>query len=218
MIPTECAVPQCSFPKKSREFCLRHYKWWYKVQTEGKCSVVFCHNSGVVEGFCPNHADADGLETVPWAPVALNAVMPRGRWSCLETGCTNEVSKRGYRCRSCKKEGRNEPDHVPKTALSPRDEWRRFRYRTGYVWMERGKKSQGTIERILEHRWVMEEHLGRKLLKGENVHHLNGQRDDNRIENLELWSTAQPSGQRVSDKIRYAHAILEVYGDDADLY
>lgn len=83
----------------------------------------------------------------------------------------------------------------------------------GYVVVSDYKGRKGGA---LEHRVVMMEHLGRELLRHESVHHINGDRSDNRLENLELWSSSQPAGQRIEDKIKWAKEILAQYEQELD--
>lgn len=69
----------------------------------------------------------------------------------------------------------------------------RTKNRDGYVQIYvNGRK-------IAEHRYVMQEKLGRTLRRGESVHHINGIRDDNRPENLELWIGGIRYGVRATD-------------------
>lgn len=67
---------------------------------------------------------------------------------------------------------------------------------------------------MAERRWIMEQHLGRPLLPQETVHHRNGDKTDNRLGNLELWSSSHPAGQRVEDKVAWATEILALYAPE----
>lgn len=64
---------------------------------------------------------------------------------------------------------------------------------------------------IMEHRLVMSQTLGRALLPGETVHHRNGDRQDNRPENLELKASNHGVGGSVDDLCAWAEEVLRRY-------
>ncbi len=68
-----------------------------------------------------------------------------------------------------------------------------------------------------EHRLVMERVLGRPLSANENVHHKDGDKPNNEPANLELWVKTQPCGQRATDRVKAALALLKEYPDLAAL-
>ena len=98
------------------------------------------------------------------------------RWVALEGGqpknkrCKS-CSKRGNRCYGWKGGRALRADGYVEVWVSPDDFFYPVASKRGYV---------------LEHRLVMAKHLNRHLLSWEVVHHKNGIRDDNRIENLTI--------------------------------
>lgn len=64
---------------------------------------------------------------------------------------------------------------------------------------------------VLQHRYVVEQAIGRRLQPHELVHHKNGVRSDNRLANLELCVSLQPPSQRAEDLVRWAHEVIEMY-------
>lgn len=90
----------------------------------------------------------------------------------------------------------------------------KFHGRTGY-WMIKASNSPMADKHgmVMEHRLVMSEMIGRPLTRDEEVHHKNGDRGDNRPENLELWAKGHRPGQRVKDLLAWAREILARYAD-----
>jgi hypothetical protein len=93
----------------------------------------------------------------------------------------------------------------------------RTRHKAGYVmiWAP-GHPRTGKSQYVFEHILVMEQLLGRYMLPEESVHHRNGVKDDNRPQNLELWTRPQPTGIRASDAVAWAHEILARYAGYRD--
>lgn len=117
--------------------------------------------------------------------------------------CSNDKDRRAKQCKPCYNSSPNKGGGRPID-----DNKDRIYDSNGYV-LIRAKDGKG--RRLREHRYIMEQRLGRKLFPNEEVHHKNGQRDDNNPSNLELWAKSQPAGQRVKDLLDWAHKLIDLY-------
>ena len=172
------------------------------LPNKGKqCSIDDCERSATVRGWCQMHYNRNRKYGNP----GTAEVEPREKRgaACSVDGCVKAVHSRGmcemhaYRRRVHGEAGEAATRTAPAGAGSLTT--------TGYRVHSSGKR------RVFEHRIVMEKSIGRPLLPAESVHHVNGIRNDNRLENLELWSSSHPGGQRVVDKVAWAKEILALY-------
>ncbi|WP_199266656.1 HNH endonuclease [Antarcticirhabdus aurantiaca] len=175
------------------------------------CDIVGCDKHVRAKRLCAMHyqrqykwGDPNGGRTgKPFAGKVRSV-------TCTVPGCDKPHAAKGF-CSTHYERHRQGQDL--RIAIKPRRHGEKFIDKYGYVrFTERGHPQANSQGSVLEHRAVMAAKLGRDLLPGENVHHINGDRADNRPENLELWVTSQPSGQRPEDLVQWAREILARYG------
>lgn len=185
-----------------------------KVNAGCICKADGCNLDAKSRGFCISHYEKLMKYGDPLG-CAVVKIITGG--ACNTDGCIGKVVANGV-CAACYSRIKKYGDATTYSA------WynRRFEkivdskgYVSVYVGVKNGSKKNG---REFEHRVVMSEMIGRPLLKNENVHHKNGKRGDNRPENLELWVTSQPSGQRPADLLDWARSILVTYEADEEKF
>lgn len=173
------------------------------------CSVSGCRRAAIHSHLCSPHYQRKRLGRSLAAPIRDYKVATE----CTFLGCGRGVHSRGL-CHAHRRQSAAGRELRPIKHKAPRN------YAVGYI--NNGYRvlpafrPDGTRDGnkyVAEHTVVMESHLGRHLREGESVHHKNGDRLDNRLANLELWSRYQPSGQRVSDKLNWAKSFIHTYGE-----
>ena len=91
----------------------------------------------------------------------------------------------------------------------------RFKTREGYCRVVlKGHPRADVRGYVLEHLLVMENHIGRPVERDETVHHKNGNKSDNRIENLGLRVGNHGRGGDIDHVVKYAIKILKRYAPE----
>ena len=165
------------------------------------CKQDKCNRNATTRGYCHSHY----VSAVRKGIVETKKYRKHGTFiKCKVSNCNRNVKGKEY-CKSHLERLRTSGDVKPDKPFTPAYE--PFKDAYGYLVVKINNK----VVKI--HRQVMEQYLGRPLEKHESVHHKNGNRSDNRIENLELWSKSQLYGQRAEDKLAWAYEIIELYQD-----
>lgn len=182
-------------------------------RTHFKCIIEGCDNPHDARGWCSSHLNRFYRNGDPNKKVRAS----KGEFiACSVDDCGRKGKSKGLCDMHYNRWKKNGTPGSAERINAPRGEGRTYD-NLGYVMVSDPFKDNrgGTRTRMVkEHRLVMEQHLGRILEPNENVHHKNGVRDDNRLENLELWVKSQPPGQRVADQLAWAREIIAKYENE----